>query len=140
MPRQVLWLPGRVRPPCVCRIRKNSRKVKISRPKATVSTCYRCFLRACIRPSGADAGRKRTSTRPDRARYPQRCALLKRHSKAQLCTLGRVGRVKSSSPHFSAWLKFRVRSFSLLHITDPDGGSSTRAEPGTARSAKETCL
>ena len=62
-----------------------------TRPKSTVFTCYRYFLRVCIRPFRADAGRqhalrdgRETRTRPKRARASQPCAPIKSTQKGTL--------------------------------------------------------
>ena len=101
LPRQVLRLPGRMRPPRLCCGIKHTKSENLPpyAPQIGSFTCYRCFLRAHICPSGADAGRQHAlrggregKMRPKRAHTIQPCALKNQHRKVLLCGLGRVGR------------------------------------------------
>ena len=107
-----------------------------TRPKASVFTCYRCFLRARVCPFRADAGRQH-ALRGGRKKQdaPQKGACIpamrpeKSTQKGTFVWFGARGARKFKFSHFFGLL-LRVRSGRPLHIYRPTGCSSTGTAPG----------
>ena len=146
-PRQVLRLPGSMRPPRLCCGIKHT-KSEILAPYAPQISSFdllSLFSPGACPPFRADTGRQHAlrggregKMRPKRARASQPCALKNQHRKVLLCGLGRVGRVNSSSRTFWGCC-FGSGAAGPYIFTGPQGAAQPELRR-VWRSAKETCL
>ena len=147
LPRQVLRLPGRMRPPRLCCGIKHTKSENLPphAPQSSGFDLLSLLSPGAYPPFRADTGRQHAlrggregKMRPKRARASQPCALKNQHRKVLLCGLGRVGRVNSSSRTFWGCC-FGSGAAGPYIFTGPQGAAQPELRR-VWRSAKETCL
>ena len=138
LPRQVLRLPGRMRPPRLCCGIKHTKSENLP-PYAPQNICFYLLSLfspgACLPLPGGCRAAKRPSGRERNQDAPQKGASIpamrpiKSTQKGTFVWFGARGARKFKFSHFFGLL-LRVRSGRPLHIYRPTGCSSTGAAPG----------